>query len=179
MACPIGSNGASRVNQLYVSSLALHDLADAQFFPLFPEQADQDIFNRPIGQIWYGLADDGIKALESGDRLQEVQFEPGAFSHRLSDRLQPFQGKIYIMELSQGQQLRLNLQAPDQATRLSIYLPRPTLENPYILADAKQTTLSSQLPQSGYYEVVIVSTSSEPITYELNLAVDNVQSTSQ
>ena len=168
-----------RVNQIYVSSLALYDLADAQFFPLFPEQRDQDIFNRPVGQIWHGLADDGVNALESGDRLEEVQFESGAFSHTLSDRLPPFQGNIYLLYLSQGQLLRLNLQASAQATQLSMYLPSPTGEEPFILADAKQTTWSDQLTQSGYYEVVIVSTSSEPISYELSLSADNVQSIPQ
>ena len=165
-----------RVNQRYVSSLALYDLADAQFFSLFPEQLDQDIFNLPIGQIWHGLADDAVKALESGDRLEEVRFESGAFSHQLSDHLQPFQGKVYIMYLSQGQLLRLNLQAPTQAIQLSIYLPRPTEAEPFVLSDSKQTTWSDWLTQTGYYEVVIVSTSSDPISYELNLEVDTVQS---
>ena len=168
-----------RVNQMYVSSLALHDLADARFFSLFPEHRDQDIFNRPIGQIWYGLADEAVNALEAGDRLQEVRFEPGAFGHTLSDRLQPFQGKVYTMHLTEGQLLRLNLQASAQATQLSLYLPDPTVDAPFLLSDAQQSTWSDQLPQSGYYEVVIVSTSAEPITYDLVLSADNVQSIPQ
>ncbi|MDJ0703998.1 MAG: serine/threonine-protein kinase [Leptolyngbyaceae cyanobacterium MO_188.B28] len=180
----LGSYGRSdleqwrtRVNQIDVSRLALHDLADARFFSLFPEQRDQDFFNRPIGQIWYAMVEESVDALESGDLLKEVQFKPGAFGHTLSDRLQPFQGKVYTMHLGEGQLLRLNLQAPAQTTQLSLYVPHPTINLPFLLADDQQSTWSAQLPQTGYYKVVIVSTSAEPITFDLDISVDNVQST--
>lgn len=165
------------VNQLYVSSSALFDLTDAKFAALFPEQASGDFINQPIGQIWYGIADDRVQALQSGDRLEELQFEAGSYSQSVRDRLGPGEGRVYIANLSEGQILRLNLQAPNNSTRLSIYVPRPDENLPHLLADANETTWSGQLTQTGYYEIVVVSTLDQPLDYGLDVAVDNVTST--
>jgi serine/threonine-protein kinase len=43
-----------------------------------------------------------------------------------------------------------------------------------LLEDASDTVWSGQLPQTGYYEVVVVSRHGEPLDYQLSLAVDNV-----
>lgn len=165
------------VNQRYVSSSALFDLADAKFAYLFPETASQPFVDLPIGQIWYGLADDAVRALQSGDRLQEIRFEPGSFSQSVRDRLNPGEGRVYLLNLSEGQLMRLNLQASEGSTRLSIYVPSPNNAVPHLLADAPDTTWSGQLPQTGYYEVVVVSTSDRPLDYALDIGVDNVTST--
>jgi hypothetical protein len=71
--------------------------------------------------------------------------------------------------------MRVNLQAPTDATRLSIYVPAPNEETPYLLADSQDTTWAGELPQSGYYEIVVVNGANNPITYRLNVAVDNVE----
>jgi serine/threonine-protein kinase len=42
------------------------------------------------------------------------------------------------------------------------------------LADAEQNTWAGELPQSGYYEIVVVSQANAPIPYRLTVAVDNV-----
>jgi serine/threonine-protein kinase len=162
------------VNPLFVSTSALFDLADAKFAYLFPDSAQGDFINQPIGQIWYGLADDRVRSLQSGDRLETLQFETGSFGQSIRDRLEPGEGRVYTLNLSEGQLLRLNLQAPNGSTRLSLYVPRPSEDLPYYLADASDTTWSGDLAQSGYYEIVVVSTIGGPLDYALDVSVDNV-----
>ncbi|WP_346292960.1 serine/threonine-protein kinase [Sphaerothrix gracilis] len=164
----------SQLNQRFVSSKALYDLADAKFLDLFPGQAGRNFLEEPIGQIWYGLASDRLQTVLSGDRLDEIRFESGRYSRQVSGQLAPGEGQVYIMELTEGQLLRLSLQAPADSTALSLYLPRPSDANPYLLSDSEETTWSGRLPQSGYYEVVVVSQANRPINYRLSLSVDNV-----
>jgi len=164
-----------QVNARFVSSRALNDLADARFSQLFPgREANSGFVETPVDQIWFGLAQDQVNAMERGENLTEITFEPGAFNQQRSGNLNPGHGQIYILNLSAEQLLRLNLQAPPGSTRLSLYLPVPTDELPYILADAEQNTWAGDLTQSGYYEVVVVSQGSTPIPYSLTVAVDNV-----
>ncbi|PSR16607.1 hypothetical protein C8255_17000 [filamentous cyanobacterium CCP3] len=164
----------SQVNDLFVSSKALYDLADARFSQLFPGRVNEGFVETPVDQIWFALAQDQVNALESGNNLTEITFEQGSFSHQQQGNLDPGQGHVYILNLSAEQLLRLNLQAPPDSTRLSIYVPVPNETLPHILADAEQNTWAGELPQSGYYEVVVVSRASEPIPYSLTTAVDNV-----
>ncbi len=164
-----------QVNARFVSSRALNDLADARFDQLFPgRETNSGFVDTPVDQIWFGLAQDQVNAMERGENLSEITFEPGAFNQQRSGNLNPGQGQIYLLNLSAEQLLRLNLQAPPGSTRLSLYVPVPTDELPYILADAEQNTWAGDLPQSGYYEVVVVSQGSTPIPYSLTVAVDNV-----
>ena len=79
-----------------------------------------------------------------------------------------------VLKLQAGQLMRLNLQAPDQATHLSLYVPIPDEDLPYLLADSARTTWNGELEQDGYYEIVVVSRAEQPISYELTLAVDKV-----
>lgn len=165
-----------RVNQQSVGSRSLNDLADAKFAYLYPQYAVQDFIDQPIGQIWHGLADDRVRAIESGERLEDVRFEPGSFSRSLRDRLEPGEGRVYTLNLQEGQLLRLSLQAAPESVLLSLYVPVPTEEIPFLLEDSPQRTWSGQLPQSGYYEVTVVSTQASLINYALDISVDNVTS---
>ncbi|MBD2027722.1 hypothetical protein H6F80_25525 [Leptolyngbya sp. FACHB-711] len=72
--------------------------------------------------------------------------------------------------------MRLNIQAASQSTLLSIYLPKPTRELPVLLEDSTDVTWTGNLPQSGYYEIVIVARGKTATDYQLNLAIDNVTS---
>jgi serine/threonine-protein kinase len=165
------------INQLYVGSRSLYDLTDAQFFHLFPRQRGKEFLNQPIGQVWHGIAVDQIRALQSGKTLERIEFEPGQFSKQVEGELEPGGGRVYLANLSAEQIMRLNLQAPSQSSLLSIYLPRPTKEQPFLLEDSTDLTWAGTLPQSGYYEIVVVNTADQPIRYQLSLAVDNVTST--
>ncbi|TVQ16498.1 MAG: serine/threonine protein kinase [Leptolyngbya sp. DLM2.Bin15] len=166
-----------RVNEQFVSSRALNDLTDARFFHLWPDQQGQDFLETPMGQVWQAIAFDYVDAIEQGAVLDEIVLEAGRFSIDLSDRLEPGDGQIYIANLGEEQLLRLSLQAPSNSTLLSLYLPRPTPEQPVLLEDAPDTVWAGQLPQTGYYEVVVVSRHGEPLNYRLSLAVDNISTT--
>lgn len=166
------------VNQLNVSSRALNDLTDARFFHLFPEWRGQEGFiDKPIGQVWQAIAADQVDAMQAGQTLQRLEFASGEYSTSLSERLTPGEGMIYIANLSQGQLMRLNVNAAQQAMQLSIYLPRPTNEIPFLLDDSDQMTWSGKLPQSGFYEIVVVNTKNQAMDYGLDLAVDNITTT--
>ena len=166
-----------QVNQRYVSSRALYDLTDAKFAYLYPQAAAQDFINQPIGQIWHGIAADRVQSILDGERLAEIQFDQGEFSQSLRDRLPPGEGRIYTLNLAAGQLLRLNLQAPADTTRLSLYVPSPDATVPFLLEDAGDRTWAGQLPQSGYYEIVVVSTQGRSLDYALDISADNVTTT--
>ncbi|MBD2055220.1 protein kinase [Oculatella sp. FACHB-28] len=165
-----------QANQLYVGSRSLYDLADAQFFHLFPEQRGKDFLDQPLGQVWQGIVFDRLRTLQDGSMLEQIKFDADSYSEQLEESLEPGEGRVYTANLSEGQILRLDLDAPSDATQLSVYLPRPTSNLPVLLEDSTDTRWSSKLPQSGFYEVVVVSTASEPIDYQLDLTVDNVTS---
>lgn len=165
------------VNRLNVSSRALNDLADAKFFSLFPKARGQDFINRPIGQVWQAIAADQVTLLQSGKALKTIQFKSGELAQTLSATLKPGAGRVYIANLSAGQPTRLSLDVAKNTTLLSIYVPNPTPQLPALLEDATQIRWSETLPQSGYYEFVIVSTSKDPVQYRMDLAVDRIVTT--
>ena len=163
-----------QVNQHYVGSRSLFDLTDAKFFLLFPNQHGQTFIDLPIGQIWQAIAAEQVQAIESGKALTPIKFAANSFSHEEAGTLAPGEGHIYTAQLTQGQIMRVNLQAPASAT-FSIYLPRPGQETLKLPEDSSEFTWTGQLPQSGYYEFVIVA-NAEPLAYQLNIAIDNVTS---
>ncbi len=165
------------VNRLNVSSRALNDLADAKFFSLFPEVRGQDFINQPIGQVWQAIAADQVTVLQSGKALDTIQFRRGDLAQTVSATLNPGEGKVYIANLSEGQPTRLALEAPSNTTLLSIYLPNPTPQVPTLLEDSTETRWSETLPQSGYYEFVVISNSNDSVQYRLDLAVDRIITT--
>ncbi|MBE9120437.1 serine/threonine protein kinase [Tychonema sp. LEGE 07199] len=158
------------VNKLNLSSRALYDLADAKFFYWFPRQPrDRNIIGLPIGQIWQAITADTLAALQAGATLESVEFDSRANSKTLTGNLKPGEGKAYIARLAQNQTLRVNLQAPPKSTLLSMYSPGRTTKARALLQDAEDQSWSGLLDDAGFYEFVVVSQSSEPIAYELNL----------
>ncbi len=167
------SRRKAEVNRINLSSRALNDLADAKFFHLFPEERrDRDILNLAIGQIWQAISTDTLEALQAGSTIESIEFENRASSKTLKGNLKPGEGKAYIARLAQNQTLRVNLQAPRKSTLLSIYTPGRIKGSRALLEDAEGLSWSGLLDDAGYYEFVVVSKSSEPISYELNLAAD-------
>ncbi|MGB3491214.1 MAG: serine/threonine-protein kinase [Elainellaceae cyanobacterium] len=158
------------VNRLHVSSSALYDLTDAKFFQVFPDLRDQDFIDRPIGQVWHGIAADQVGAMQAGQTLEDIRFAQGATDYKTSGTLAPGTGQVYTLNVSEGQVLDLQLDAPRRA-QLSLYVPRPTDEVPHLLKDSQQRSWSGTLPQSGYYEVSIVTSGDRPIDYRLDIEV--------
>ncbi len=167
----------SLINSANVNDRALNDLVDAKFFTLFPSQAGRDFLTQPIGQLYYALAADRARDIASGQRVETVAFGESDFSKDVSGELGPGEGQIYLMPLSAGQLLRLNLSAPAESTQLSLYAPEQTDDNPAVFADSEQTTWSGSLSQEGTYELVVVNRSSSPIDYQMTISVDRVTST--
>ncbi len=164
-----------QINRVNVGSSSLYDLTDAKFFNLFPSQRNRDFLQEPIGQVYDAIANDTVDAITSGEARENVEFSPGSFRQDLSESLAPGEGKVYTLQLSAGQQLRLNLNAPTDSTLLSLY--PPTEENSSVFTDSEQTTWSGRVDRSGYYEVVVVNRSIETIPYQLAVSVDNVRTT--
>lgn len=164
------------VSQFNLSGRALNDLADAAFFHLFPEQSrGENLLNQPIGQVWQAVSADQFTAVQSGKALQKVEFPPDNFSDRVTGALQPGQGRAYIANLAANQTLRLQLQTPAESVYLSLY--PPTGKSAALLEDSRETTWTGKLTESGYYEIVVVPSSKNPVNYAIDLAVAEEVST--
>ncbi|WP_392534075.1 protein kinase [Nostoc sp. C117] len=156
------------VNKINVGSRSLYDLGDAAFFSVFPEQRDRDFTNQPIGQVWYGFVSDKLSAIVAGRAFEKLAFEPGAKSKTASGTLQPGGGKVFIAKLAKDQALELKLEANSQVL-LSVYSPSGKIK---LLEDSTQRTLSSKLPENGFYEFVVVSTALKSVDYQLTITAE-------
>ncbi|MBH8554740.1 protein kinase [Nostocaceae cyanobacterium CENA357] len=156
------------VNQINVGSRSLYDLGDAAFFSQFPEQRGKNFLDQPIGQVWYGFVSDKLSAILAGSAFQKLAFDPGATSKTVSGTLQPGGGKVFIADLAKEQSMELKLQANSQVL-LSVYSPSGKI---IFLEDSKQRTLSTKLPENGFYEFVVVSTASETVDYRLTITAE-------
>lgn len=156
----------AQANQLNLSSQSLYDLADAKFFNLFPEQPrNANLLPLPMGQVWQAITDDVVKNLEAGTAWERVEFASKETRKTLKDRLKPGEGKIYIARFKENQVLEVRLEPPESSTLLSIYAQKAQS----LPQDSAKNRWSGRLPDSGDYEVVVVSKSSRPFDYELTL----------
>jgi len=161
------------VNKLNLSSRALYDLADAEFFYLFPDQPrNRNLIDLPIGQVWQAITTDKLKLLEDGTTLEQVKFRSKSSRKKVRDRLQPGEGKAYIARLRKGQTLRLILENQGEETLLSIYTPGNMQKSKALLEDSPKVDFSVQLDDTGYYEFILVSQAKSPIVYELTLTTE-------
>ena len=166
----------SQIGEVGVEPRSLYDLVDAKFFNLFPDQAGDDFLTQPTGQLYYAIADSQARQIVEGASRESVTFEPGEFSQNLTGQLDPGEGRLYTVDLSAGQLLRLNLNVPKGSTLMSLYPPKPTDAQPAIFADSEQVTWSGSLSETGEYELVAINRSNESISYELTMSVDRVTS---
>ncbi|MBE9036918.1 serine/threonine protein kinase, partial [aff. Roholtiella sp. LEGE 12411] len=157
------------VNQINVGSRSLYDLGDAAFYRKFPEQRGKNFQNQPIGQVWYGFVSDKLSAILAGSAFQKIVFDQGATGKTVSGTLKSGDGKVFIAGLAKEQFMELKLQANSQIL-LSVYSPSGKIA---FLEDSKQRTLSTKLPESGFYEFVVVSTASAPVDYQLSITAEN------
>ncbi len=159
----------AEANQLRVSSRSLYDLADAKFYRAFPQEQGKDFLNRPIGQVWYGMVSETLNALKSGSAIEQVNFDQGAVNKQVSGSLKPGEGKVFIVNLSAAQVMDVKLSTAEKAL-FSVYSPSG---NTTLLGDSRDRNWSGELPESGFYEFVVVSDASEPIDYQLDITVEN------
>jgi serine/threonine-protein kinase len=163
------------VNQLDLSSRVLNNLTDVRFFYLFPDQPrNQNLLKLPIGQVWQAISTDQLNALQNGQILERIQFDPGRFSQQINGTLKPGEGKAFTARFEKDQTLRLELQTTGNA-RISLY--PPTSKTSPLLHNALETTWTGKLTETGIYEIAIVANSSNPLDYTLNLAAADEVST--
>lgn len=161
------------VNKLNLSSRALYDLADAEFFYLFPDQPrDRNLIDLAIGQVWQAITTDQLKGLQDGTKLEQIKFSPKSSSKKVGGNLQPGEGKAYIARLKKGQTLQLSLDNQGKTTLLSIYTPGNTQKPKALLEDSPKVNFLAQLDDAGYYEFIVVSEATSPIAYELTLKIE-------
>lgn len=159
----------AEANKLHISSRSLYDLADAKFFTKFPNEKETEFLDRPIGQVWHAMVAESLEALKSGPALEKIVFAPGAVSKQVSGRLKPGVGRAFIASLSAGQEMEVRLDTAENAL-FSIYSPSGQT---ILLEDSRDRTWSGTLPESGFYEFVVVSPTSAPINYYLDLSVED------
>ncbi|MEH1957858.1 serine/threonine-protein kinase [Nostoc sp.] len=157
------------VNKINVGSSSLYDLGDAAFLSVFPEQRGKDFLSQPIGQVWYGFVSDQLSAILARSAFQKLVFDQGATGKTVSGVLQPGAGKVFIAGLAKDQSLELKLQGNSQVL-LSVYSPSGKIK---FLEDSTQHSLSTKLPENGFYEFVVVSTASKPADYQLTITAEN------
>lgn len=155
--------------KLHLSSRALYDLTDASFLRLFPQQQGKNFMNQPISQVWYALADQKFQDIQAGTAYEQVSFDPGASEKQVGGALKPGEGKAYVVELNQDQLMKLELQADPQVL-ISVYSPSGKIK---LMEDSSDRTWSGKLPESGFYEFVVVSSASQPIDYQLKITAMN------
>jgi serine/threonine protein kinase, bacterial len=157
------------VNQLRLSSRALYDLADGAFNYYFPGYKYSNSIEEPLNQIWNAIVLDRLRKLQSGESYERLEIAPNDFSVTSSNTLKPGTGKAYSIYLNSGKDVNFNLKTvPD--VLLSIYTPTGTFT---ILEDSRKHNWSGTLPETGFYEITIVSESSTPINYQLELTSQN------
>ncbi|MEH1766629.1 MAG: serine/threonine-protein kinase [Nostoc sp.] len=156
------------VNKINVGSRSLYDLGDAAFFSVFPEQRGQKFKGQPIGQVWYGFVSDQLSTILAGSTFQKLVFDPGAIGKTVNGTLQPGGGKVFIAGLAKDQFLDLKLQGNSQVL-LSVYSPSGKIQ---FLEDSTKRSLSTKLPESGFYEFVVVSTATKPVDYQLTITAE-------
>ncbi|MEH1789069.1 MAG: serine/threonine-protein kinase [Nostoc sp.] len=156
------------VNKINVGSRSLYDLGDAAFFSVFPEQRGKNFQGQPIGQVWYGFVSDQLSAILAGSTFQKLVFDPGAIGKTVNGTLQPGGGKVFIAGLAKDQFLDLKLQGNSQVL-LSVYSPSGKIQ---FLEDSTKRSLSTKLPENGFYEFVVVSTATKPVDYQLTITAE-------
>ncbi|MBZ8181984.1 serine/threonine protein kinase [Oscillatoria salina] len=159
-----------QANQERVSSRTLYDLADADFFEHFPEQEDKQFFDEPIGQVWSAIVFDQLKALQTTELLGELFFDGKTEENIARGTLEPGGGKVYIAQLEADRFLEISLESSDRAL-LSLYSPTG---NVTLVEDSTENTWSGTLPETGYYEFVIVSRANKPLDFKLEISVSEL-----
>jgi serine/threonine-protein kinase len=157
------------VNRLNLSSRSLLDLAEANFYAHFPSLANQSFQDTPAEQVWDATIEETLKNLQAGNNYERLTKIEGSDRLQTQGNLQPGQGKAIVLRLQAQDNLTLIL-AANGNTQLSVYTP--TGKTP-ILEDSPQKAWSGPLPETGFYEIVLVSKDASPIAYQLQLVTAN------
>ena len=155
------------MNQLRLSSIVLNLLTDNAFFQLFPELTERPNFDKSLGQLWSGLAWNQLQSLQSGLSYQAIESLDAGGEEVIEAILSQGQGKAYAIKLRSSDRLNLNLEAEGEVL-LSFYSPTGNIT---LLDKSSDRQWTGQLPEEGFYELVILPQSSTPVHFRLQLKV--------
>jgi len=161
------SRWQQQLYQLNLSNRALYDLADAAFLQMFPQQREQNFMNKPINQVWYAIAEEKLQAILKGNAYEKIEFDSETSEKQVSGRLKPGEGKTFVAELTKEQVMQLELEADPQVL-ISVYSPTGKIK---LMEDSRDRSWDGNLPESGFYEFVVVSTASRKSDYQLKLII--------
>ncbi|OWY64758.1 serine/threonine protein kinase [cyanobacterium TDX16] len=161
------SRWQQQLYQLNLSNRVLYDLADAAFLQMFPQQRGQNFMNKPINQVWYAIAEERLQAILKGNAYEKIEFDSGTSERQVSGRLKSGEGKTFVAELTEEQVMQLELEADPQVL-ISVYSPTGKIK---LMEDSRDRTWDGDLPESGFYKFVIVSTASGKSDYQLKLII--------
>nr|WP_317106026.1 serine/threonine-protein kinase [Chroococcidiopsis sp. SAG 2025] len=161
------SRWQQQLDRLNLSNRVLYDLADAAFLQMFPQQRGQNFMNKPINQVWYAIAEEKLQAILKGNAYEKIEFDSGTSERQVSGRLKSGEGKTFVAELTEEQVMQLELEADPQVL-ISVYSPTGKIK---LMEDSRDRTWDGNLPESGFYELVIVSTASGKSDYQLKLII--------
>lgn len=153
-------------NELNLSSRALYDLANAEFSREFPDE-NKDNLEQPTGQVLSAMLLDSLRRLQSEEAYEKISELPLENEISRQGTLEPGKGKAYVIQLEGSQEVEVQISAP-QETQISIYTPSGRNN---ILEDSTETSWMGTLPESGLYEITIVSKSDTVFDYQLNIRV--------
>ena len=156
-----------RVNQLHLSSRTLMDLVNVQFLAAFPDQENQDVLNKPLGQVWSAIAVNQLKSLESGKNYELLTLNTNETPLQVRGHLEGGEGKAYALAIPEGKFMEVKLDAPNDAL-ISVYSPTG---KEVILENSRLHQWSGLLSESGHYEFVVMSKGKQPLDYQLNIRV--------
>jgi serine/threonine-protein kinase len=162
---PSRAKAIEQVNQLNLSSRALYDLVDAEFFSLFGKADNLEFDERPISQVSSAIVFDKVRSLQSAKAYERVVFPKAGATTELNGTLEPGQGKAFVISGNFGQSIGVQLEA-DSTILISFYSPTGKVK---ILEDSTLRQWSGKLPESGYYEIIVVSRGTEPLEYQLSI----------
>jgi serine/threonine protein kinase, bacterial len=153
-------------NDLNLSSRALYDLANAQFYHQFPQE-NPDNMEQPTGQILSAMLLDNLRSLQSETNYEQITELPVENAINRLGNLEPGKGQVYVIQLEADREVEFQLNA-SQETQLSIYSPSGRNN---LLEDSTKTFWMGTLPESGLYEIVIVSKSDSAFDYQFDVRV--------
>jgi serine/threonine protein kinase, bacterial len=155
-----------QVNNLHLSSRALSDLVDARFFQVFPAQKNTSFLDKAIGQIWNSMMFDTLQALQSSSIYEKLSFTAVESNViRREATLKLGEGRTYVLFLEASDRMKFDLKA-NRDILLSIY--SPTGDN-NLIENYQQHQWSGILPETGYYEIIIVSHSKKTVNYQFQI----------
>jgi serine/threonine-protein kinase len=149
-----------------VSKAAFYDLVDSAFGFLAPDLQGQDYLGTPVGQIWLALGAKAIGTIQNGSTLESLALPPDQDVSE-GNTLVPGEGRIYVVDLQAGKQLRLAINA-SPSIRVSVFAP--SARGGALLKDSsRRDWTSGPLSQPGLYQIVVTSQAAAPEGFAMSL----------